>query len=68
MRKSRKIFLKLPEYPGGKEAFRKYIRTNMVYPPEALQKRIEGIVQLAAEIDDNGNVLDVEVKKGIGAG
>lgn len=68
MRKSKKRFLKLPEYPGGKEEFRKYIKTNMVYPPEAIRKQIEGIVQLAAEIDDNGNVLDVEVIKGIGAG
>jgi TonB family protein len=68
MKNPKKRFLKLPEYPGGKEAFKKYIRTNMIYPPEALEKKIEGIVQLVAEIDDNGNVLDVEIKKGLGAG
>jgi len=68
MKNSKKRFLKLPEYPGGKEAFKKYIRTNMRYPQEALEKKIEGIVQLAAEIDDNGNVLDVGIEKELGAG
>ena len=40
----------------------------MRYPQEALEKKIEGIVQLAAEIDDNGNVLDVGIEKELGAG
>jgi len=38
MKNSKKRFLKLPEYPGGKEAFKKYIRTNIRYPSEALEK------------------------------
>jgi TonB family protein len=64
----KKYFLKLPEYPGGKEAFKKYIKSNMIYPSEALEKRIEGVVQLTAEIDDNGNVHNVEIEKGLGWG
>ena len=65
---SNEKFLKLPEYPGGKEAFRKYIKENLKYPEEALQKQIEGIVQLVAQIDDNGHVVDVTIEKGLGAG
>lgn len=65
---SKKRFLKLPEYPGGKEQFRDYIRKNLRYPDDALRNRIEGIVHLTAEIDDNGNVLGVNVDKGIGHG
>jgi len=64
----KKKFLKFPEYPGGKEAFKKYIKENLKYPEEALQKKVEGVVQLSAAIDDNGNVLDVTVEKGLGAG
>ena len=64
----KKKFLKFPEYPGGKEAFKKYIKENLKYPEEALQKKVEGGVQLSAAIDDNGNVLDVTVEKGLGAG
>lgn len=63
-----KKFPKLPEYPGGKEAFRKYIKENLVYPKEALDKRIEGVVYLTADVDDNGKVYRVNVENGIGAG
>lgn len=68
MKKHKKKFLKLPEYPGGKEAFKKYILKNLKYPKEALQKRIEGIVYLSAEIDDKGNVESARVENGIGGG
>jgi TonB family protein len=64
----KKRFLKLPEYPGGKEEFRKYILENLKYPEEALKKRIEGTVHLSADINDNGEVLDVQIVKGIGYG
>ncbi len=68
MKRSKKKFLKRPEYPGGKEAFKKYIKENLRYPEEALQKRIEGTIQLMAEIDDNGNVGEVSIEKGLGYG
>lgn len=68
VKNSTKKFLKLPQYPGGKEAFRKYIKENLVYPKEALEKRIQGIVYLKAEITDNGEVLNIFVERGVGAG
>lgn len=64
----RKKFLKLPEYPGGKEEFRKYIQENLKYPEKALQEKVEGIVLISAQIDDNGEVLDTKVERGIGYG
>ncbi len=63
-----KVFLNLPEYPGGKIAFKNYLKSNLVYPKEAVKGRIEGVVHLIAEIDDNGYVNAVTVEKGIGAG
>jgi TonB family protein len=68
MKHREKKFLKRPEYPGGKEAFRQYVKSNLKYPEEALAKGIGGIVYLSARIDDNGEVSDVEVEKGIGGG
>ncbi len=68
MKEKHKKFLNLPEYPGGKEAFKKYIKENLKYPEEALEKQIEGVVQLVAQIDDNGHVVDVSIEKGLGAG
>ncbi len=68
MKRSQQYFLKLPEYPGGKDAFKKYIKENLKYPKEALINQIQGIVFVRAEIDDNGNVLHADVEKGIGSG
>lgn len=64
----KKRFLKLPEYPGGKEEFRKYIIENLKYPETAVREKVAGTVHLAADISDNGEVLDVQVVKGIGYG
>lgn len=68
MKKQTKKFLNRPEYPGGKSAFREYIKKNLVYPEKALEKGISGVVFLSARIDDNGNVDDIHVEKGIGSG
>ena len=68
MEKHKKTFLKLPEYPGGKLAFKKYIRSNLIYPRKALLEKTEGIVYVSAEIDDKGNVNNVSVERGIGNG
>ena len=68
MKHPEKKFLKRPEYPGGKEAFKQYVKANLIYPEKAREKGIEGIVYLNAQIDDNGTVRDVVVEKGIGGG
>ena len=68
MKKTEKKFLKLPEYPGGNEAFKKYIKDNLKYPEKAIEQKIEGIVHLVAEINDNGEVEQVLIEKSLGYG
>ncbi len=63
-----KEFVKLPEYPGGKDAFLKFVKENQKYPEEALKNRIEGIVYLELEVNNTGDVLNVKLVKGIGYG
>jgi len=38
------------------------------YPPEAKAKEIEGVVVLRVQIDEEGNVTDATVVKGLGFG
>jgi len=64
----KKKFLKLPVYPGGRDAFRKFIVENLVYPPAALQNRIEGTVYLSYIVNDFGEVTEARVIKGVGYG
>jgi len=61
-------FVQVPQIAGGKEALQKHIEANLIYPEEAREKRIEGIVYLTAEIDDNGKVIQVDITKGLAGG
>ncbi len=66
--KKKKSFLKMPEYPGGKEEFKKFVANHLKYPQEALSKKIEGMVQLKVEINYDGNVSEISVEHGLGYG
>lgn len=63
-----KRFLELPEYPGGKTAFQKFIHKNMRYPEEALAAGIEGQVHLHYWVEGNGKVVEAEITHSLGYG
>lgn len=64
----RKKFLDMPQYPGGKNAFLKFIKENLQYPDEARENKIEGDVHLIFEIKHTGEIQNAKVVKGIGYG
>jgi TonB family protein len=66
--KKKKHFLRLPEFPGGKDEFQKYILDNLIYPKSATEHNIQGTVHLSADVDDEGNVSGIRIDKGIGFG
>ncbi|MBN1819755.1 MAG: TonB family protein [Prolixibacteraceae bacterium] len=68
MQKKSATFLKLPEYPGGKEQFREFVKEHLKYPEEALEKKVEGTVFLSADVSGKGQVSNINVEKGIGYG
>lgn len=61
-------FIKLPEYPGGKEALEKFFMENLKYPDEALKNKIEGLVHIAFDVDHNGKVSNPKIIHGLGYG
>jgi TonB family protein len=61
-------FLRIPSFPGGKEAYKQFIKENIVYPDQALLNRVEGFVHLAYTVDNIGEIGDIEVTRGIGSG
>ncbi|MFW5804289.1 MAG: energy transducer TonB [bacterium] len=64
--KKKKGFVHLPKYPGGNSALKKFIKENLQYPIEAIKKRIEGSVFLSFQVNDDGEVFNVRIEKGIG--
>lgn len=53
---------------GGKNDFREYLERSLVYPQEALLKKVEGRVTVRFAVQPDGQLTDFEVVKGIGHG
>ncbi|GET30902.1 TonB family protein [Prolixibacter sp. SD074] len=54
---------RMPHFPKGETALRLYIKQNINYPKEALQKGIVGEVVVGFVVDENGKVIDPEIEK-----
>ncbi|MBL7983172.1 MAG: energy transducer TonB [Flavobacteriales bacterium] len=53
-----------PVFPGGDEALRTYLDTNLIYPELALEISSEGRVRVAFVVWPDGHLTDVHVPKG----
>ena len=60
--------LELAQPIGGKDAFRKYLESNIQYPPAAISKKTEGKVTVQFVVNPDGSFGDFIVIKGIGSG
>lgn len=54
-----------PSFPGGTIALRKFFNDNIIFPKAMYEKNIDGKVYIRFIVDENGNVSNVTVKKGI---
>ncbi len=66
--KKDKHFIKKPVYPGGPVAMKSFIKSQLKYPKEALDNKIEGTVTLRYTINQHGQVIDTKVIKKLGFG
>ena len=57
-----------PDFPGGLQAFYKYIGSNLRYPKVAKILGLTGKVYLTFVIDENGSITDVKPVRCLGAG
>lgn len=57
-----------PEFPGGMDAWAKYIQRNLRYPAIAQEEGIQGKVFLSFVVEKDGSITDVKVIRGIGYG
>jgi TonB family protein len=52
---------KAPTYPGGNEAWIKYLQKNLRYPDEAFDLQVEGKVEVQFVVSKTGEVSDIKV-------
>ena len=53
---------------GGMEAFNRYLKQSQRYPPEAVEKKIEGLVVVQFVVEADGAIGQIKVIHGIGGG
>jgi periplasmic protein TonB len=58
----------MPVFPGGMEAFQKFLRSKLQYPEEALRQGISGKVHVRFLVTEEGHIHDAQVVRGLGYG
>jgi TonB family protein len=56
---------KMPEFPGGEEALRKYIATNIKYPKTAQENDVSGKVYVTFVVSEDGSVANAKIARGV---
>lgn len=59
---------RMPKFVGGDAAMIDFLRRNMRYPAMALREQVEGKVFVAFTVSASGEIVDVQVIKGLGFG
>ncbi|MCP4459863.1 MAG: energy transducer TonB [Cytophagales bacterium] len=57
-----------PEFPGGIQAFYKFVSEKLRYPASARRMGIQGRVYIEFTVDKTGSLGNIHVVKGIGSG
>ncbi|MGF7075212.1 TonB family protein [Mucilaginibacter sp. R-33] len=58
----------VPEFPGGIEAFSKFLATNIRYPKAARDNNVQGRVIITFVVEKDGSLSNMKVVRGIGSG
>ena len=64
-KKKKKQFLEKPLYPGGAKALREFLKAHLQYPQDAMDQRIEGVVTIGYQVNDDGIVESPVVIKSL---
>lgn len=53
------------EFPGGKDALKRYLKENIRYPERAVKEKIQGKCYLQFVVLNDGSISNIQVKKGV---
>jgi TonB family protein len=59
------IVEKMPEFPGGQAALMQYLNSKIKYPEECRKMGVEGKVFVKFIVDATGNIINVQVLRGV---
>lgn len=55
---------RMPEFPGGIAALRRYIYKNLIYPYEAVKAGVDGTVLCSFIVTEEGKITDLQIIEG----
>jgi TonB family protein len=58
----------VPEFPGGLDAFIRFIQRNTHYPNAARTDNISGQVTVSFVVERDGTIIEIKVQRGLGHG
>jgi protein TonB len=58
----------MPDFPGGEDALNAYLSKNIKYPKQANENGVQGRVVLQFVVNEDGDISDIKVVRGIGSG
>ncbi len=54
----------MPQFIGGDEALLRHLKTNLIYPHEALKNNIQGTVHVRFVVEKDGSISNVTIQRG----
>jgi TonB family protein len=58
----------VPEFPGGLEAFAKFLQKHLRYPEDAKENNRQGKVFISFVVEQDGTLTDIKIARGAGYG
>jgi periplasmic protein TonB len=55
----------MPSFPGGKERMDAFIRANVIYPQEEVERRKQGKVYVSFLVTEEGILQDIKIAQGV---
>lgn len=55
----------MPKFPGGLDGLMEYLSTNIVYPPVAAEKNIQGKVLVQFVVEKDGSVGEIKILRSV---
>jgi len=59
------IVEQLPQYPGGMSQFVKWLTETLVYPDQAMKRKIQGKVVISFIVEKDGSISNAKVVKSV---
>ncbi|MFM2048016.1 MAG: hypothetical protein RI955_562 [Bacteroidota bacterium] len=55
-----------PQFPGGEESMKLFIKNNLIYPEKAKKKKIEGVCMIKILVSKDGMISNPEITNSLG--